>query len=268
MNLHGDILVTGANSGLGKHCCEIFDGVAFTRKTNFTDIMRRAEQKPFRAIIHSAFNAKNDINSAQLYSYLHDTTFLTKKLLSIPHEKFIFISSTDVYPKDNHAHREEDAIQIKDITNIYGISKLVCESIVQNELTNYLILRPTALLGCYARPNSLIKILTHQNPTLTLGENSTFNYIRHKDVSEFIEIALADNLQGIYNLAASANIKLGEVKTHFKKNVTFGDYIYDVGTINNQKAKSIFLNLQHSSMENILLFLSDCHPRAGGDPEG
>src|SRR2546422_555 len=97
----GNVLVTGSNNGLGKHCCEFFQGTAFSRQTSFSDILKQANAKPFSAIIHSAFNTKSDISTNHLYSYLHDTTLLTQKLLSIPHEKFIFISSVDVYPKNN-----------------------------------------------------------------------------------------------------------------------------------------------------------------------
>jgi nucleoside-diphosphate-sugar epimerase len=250
----GDVLVTGTASGLGKHCREFFRGTAFSREAELSELMKIANKKPFRAIIHSAFNTKSDIDASQLYSYLQDTTFLTKKLLQIPHEKFIFISSTDVYPKDDALHAEDELINVKNMQDIYGISKLMSESIIQNEASNSLILRPTALLGPYARPNSLIKMLTQENPSMTLAGNSTFNYILHKDLSDFINTALMNDLVGIYNLAAVSNIQLENVSQQFNRPITFGNYVYQTGNINNQKAAGVLDNFKNTSLMNINLF--------------
>jgi UDP-glucose 4-epimerase len=142
-----DTLVTGSSSGLGKFCFQNFNSMGLTRQTSFTDILKRAAVKPYRAIIHCAFNAKPGISSHKLYDYLNDTVLLTQKLLQIPHQKFIFISSGDVYPNSNAPHVEDEEIDMEQVRNLYGIAKLMSESIIQNETDNALILRTTALLG-------------------------------------------------------------------------------------------------------------------------
>lgn len=251
------ILVTGANSGLGKHCCQVFQGIPFTRQTTFADISKYAYEKPFSVIIHAAFNTKSAIASDQLYTYLNDTMLLTKQLVQLPHEKFIFISSSDVYPKNDEVHQEDEVIHVRDIPEIYALSKLMSESIVQHEANQPLILRPTAMLGCYAKPNSVIKILTQDNPQLTLAANSTFNYIRHADISRFIQLAMAQDLTGIYNMAAASNIELAVVSEQFKRPARFGGYTYRTGNIVNHKARLIFNHFYQTSLENIQLFLQE-----------
>jgi nucleoside-diphosphate-sugar epimerase len=254
MGPESNILVTGVNSGLGKYCRQYFESTGLSRHSDFDELRLRAERQPYRAIVHCAFNAKPTVNQSQLYSYLNDTTLLVRKLLQIPHEKFIFISSTDVYNKNDDSHVETDEIELKADLNLYAVSKLIAESLVQNETDNALILRTTALLGKDARPNSLIKILTQADVSLTLMGASTFNYILHSDVAAFIEKAMAQDLKGIYNLAAASNIALQEVSNYYQRAVQFGNYHYTTGKINNEKSISIMSNFARTSLENIDLF--------------
>lgn len=251
---HNPILISGTGSGLGKHLHDHFKGVAFSRGTPLTEVLDQAKQQPFTAIIHAAFNPRQDISSSNLQSYLDDTILLTKKLLQVPHHYFIFISSGDVYPKNDEPHLEDEDIKLKEVDSIYGLTKLISESLVQENARDFLILRPTALLGQYARRNSLTRILLEENISLTLSEQSTFNYILHSDVAEFIEKALSLRLTGTYNIAASSNISLGEVAQFFKRPVQFGNYTYRTGNIRNDKAVSFLPGLMKTSLENINLY--------------
>jgi nucleoside-diphosphate-sugar epimerase len=261
MEHESNILVTGSNSGLGKFCAQFFNGIALNRQTNFAEIKQQAETKPYRAIIHCAFNAKPDIDSIKLYDYLNDTVMLTQKLLQLPHEKFIFISSADVYPQTNDIHSEDENIKLDEVRNIYGIAKLMSESLIQNEAKEPLVLRTTALLGEDARKNSLIKILTQEQVKLTLASVSSFNYILHQDVANFIEKALAEKLTGIYNLAASTNVTLGEVCEHYQRQVEFGNYHYISGDISNKKASEIHQGFNKSSLDTIKQFIGTFSPQ-------
>ena len=73
-------------------------------------------------------------------------SFLTKNLISnVQSDKFLFISSIDVYP-DNIEKIEDLPINIDNIRNIYGKCKLICEEIVKKH-PNHLILRPCSLIG-------------------------------------------------------------------------------------------------------------------------
>lgn len=253
----GSILVTGAGSGFGEHCCEFFNGIPYTRTTSLTQIMAQAHQKPFHAIVHAAFNAKSNIPSEQLYAYLNDTILLTKQLLTIPHKKFIFISTVDVYPKNGTVHHEDDSFNMSDIKDLYAISKLMSESIVKSESKDYLILRPTAMLGVNAKPNSLMKILRNDKSRLTLAGKSVFNYIRHSDLSAFILAAIEQNLTGTYNTVSASNISLQDAAKHFGYSPQFGDYYYHTDQINNQKAANILKDFNNTSLENIKLFLAE-----------
>lgn len=245
-------LVTGASSGLGKFLCEQLPALAYSRN-NPQASLKEIEQ-PFDAIIHSAFNVNRDINSKNFSQYINDNLNLTQQLLSIPHKKFIFISTADVYPRDTTIWKEEDEFSIEKVQGLYGLTKLIAETLVKNATKNYLILRPTALLGLYSRPNSLIKMLRGETNQLTLSADSTFNYILHQDVVEFIRIALNQDLYGTYNLSATGEMMLGEVAKQLNHEIKFGSYTYNVANICNQKATKISDVFSQSSLNNVKRF--------------
>lgn len=247
------ILTTGVLSGLGKYIHENLEGVGFTRDCS-EDNLEKLREEGIDVIIHCAFNFSREVNSNSLYQYLEDNVFLTKKLIEIPHTKFIFISSVDVYSKNTESNSEDDIIELDSVRGIYGITKLMSESIIRNHCKNYLILRGTALLGKYSRKNSILKIIDEKECILTLSGDSRFNYLLHSDVLDFIKFSIEHDIKGIYNLASSENITLLEVASLLGKKVKFGTFLYDVGKIDNSKISSIFPAFKKTSKEIILQF--------------
>lgn len=247
-------LITGASSGLGKHFFEVFGGIPFTRQTSikqFEDLRRKGVD----IIIHAAFNSTRSVNTKNLNSYIKDNVLLTEQLLYIPHKKFIHISTVDVYPKDGRKHSENEIIDLDLTSGTYPVTKLMSESLVKETSANYLILRCATLLGKYSRINSLIKIIQDKKSTLTLSPDSTFNYILHSYVSDFLKLAIKRALKGIFNLASSKNITLKEAADVLEKNVRFGNYLYNVGDIDNRKAAVIDPDFKKTSREVIIKFL-------------
>ena len=94
-------------------------------------------------------------------------------------------------------------------------------------------------------------------PALTLSTKSILNYILHSNVLDFIKLSIDKNLQGIYNLASSSNITLEAVANLFKKKVKFGDYLYNVGNIDNKKIALIFPAFKKTSKRVVLEFLKE-----------
>ena len=130
------ILVTGANSGLGKFIASQIDCDTLTR-SNSHSFLGQVQVPSYDVIIHCAFNSKKDVKN--YYDIVQDNIFLTKDLCQISHKKFVFLSSVDVYEEEN---------------NLYKTSKLMSESIVKNLATKPLILRCSAILGKTMRKNN------------------------------------------------------------------------------------------------------------------
>lgn len=246
-NTKDKYLISGSSSGLGKYLHDQLGGSVFNRTG--------ANVEEAEIIIHCAVNRAKEVDSKNFYQYLSDNVFLTKKIAKIPHKKFIYISSVDVYPKNNEKHSEDEVIDVDQVSGIYAITKLMSESIIQNFSPNYLILRCSSLLGRDARENSLVKIIKEENPILTLSSESVFNFILHKDVLEFVSAAIEEDLQGVYNLVSEENITLLEIVRSLKKEVIFGSYFYNVGHIDNKKVRKVLQNFKKNSKEVIKEFM-------------
>lgn len=247
-------LITGTSSGLGKYLHDNLGGIPLTRQTSNQE-KEKIKKDGADVVIHCAFNS--DHNPKDLDQYFQDNVLLTEELTKSAHKKFIFISSIDVYPKNSSKHKEDEILDAKKTEDLYAKTKLLSENLVKRNCPNFLILRCSALLGKDSRENSLIKIIKGNNLTLRLSAKSSFNYILHKDVLEFIKLAIEKDLQGIYNLASSKDITLKEIVDLLKKEVTFGNYIYIGGNIVNTKAASILPNFKKTSKEIIAEFISN-----------
>ena len=254
------ILTTGIGSGLGKYIHETWGAAGLGRGTSLEE-WENLRQTSWDVIIHCAFRNERSIESRKIYPYFQDNFLLTEKLTSFPHRKFVFFSSVDVYPKDDRLHAEEESIHLEELDSSYAHAKLFSESIVREKSRDFLILRCTSLLGSQMRRNTLIRILEGGEEPLNLSLDSELNYIRYADVSSFIRKAVEKSWKGIYNLASSSNISLGEAVELIGKRPRFGPYRYEVGRIDNRKAASLFPAFSYSSKEILTRFLAEDWPK-------
>ena len=154
-----------------------------------------------------------------------DNVFLTRDLTRIPHEKFVFISSID---------------EAKDTP--YGVTKRLSEIIVKQLCDEYLILRPSALLGKEMKKNSFQKIVNGEDIALT--KNTVMNYILYEDVLNAIE----SNYRGTKVLRSSSDITIEEVVNIFEKKLEYGDIHYEVEYIKSD------INTNKTSEDNIRIY--------------
>jgi nucleoside-diphosphate-sugar epimerase len=233
------VLVTGAGSGLGKYIASQINCVALTRD-NCQEILAKYKTRPFDLIIHCAFNSSKYTND--YYGLVEDNIFLTRSVSLIPHHKFVFLSSVDVY---------------RDVESLYKTTKLMAESIVQKLTRRPLVLRCGAILGEAMRKNSLRKIIEDEKPELSLSGDSTFNYILQKDILSFIETAYRNKYSGVIDFVSSGNINLSQVADLLGKEVKFGNYIYKTPNLPNQELVEVFPTAALSSENNIQRYLGN-----------
>ena len=242
------ILTTGVKSGLGRYLYEELGGLAISRETSIPEFQRLRESG-VDVLIHCAANSHFQVTSETVHRYVEDNIFLTQRLLSIPHKKFIFLSSVDVYPHSSHRHDEDEIIDVNLVNTMYGIAKLISEGVIRHSTSNWLILRCSSLLGKYMKKNNLVKIFQEDNCHVTLARDSVLNYVAYFHLLDFIKLAIALDLKGIYNMVSSQNITLGEIADRLKRKVYFENFRYAVGDIDNQKAVALYPPLELTSKE-------------------
>ena len=248
-----NLLISGTGSGLGRYLHRRFGGVAVTRETD-VEALIEAGSEPFDAIVHCAVNAAIDPPGEAMAGYFEDNVLLTERLTRVAQRAFVYLSTVDVYAPTDDVHREDVTPAPGEAKGPYPVAKLISEAMVRACAEGPLVLRPTALLGRDTRPNSLIRMLTEDDCELTLAAESEFNYVLHADIGDFIALALEQGLTGVYNLASSGNVRLGELADRFGRSPRFGDFRYCVGRIDNAKAAALLPVFGRSSMETAEAF--------------
>ena len=78
--------------------------------------------------------------------------------------------------------------------------------------------------------------IVNKKPKLTLSSNSTFNYILHSDLLNFI--SESEDKTGILNFISDGNITLKKVNEIFNGNPIWGDYTYITKEVDGIKLKT------------------------------
>ena len=248
------LLVSGAASGLGRYLTRRFDAVPLIRTTPLSEVVEQGRRQPFDAIVHCAASSRRGVTNRTLYRFLADNLLLTRDLCGVQHRQFIYVSSISVYPPDSVDTSPAAIIRCDEPHDLYSLTKLGGESIALEHGIKPLVLRLGGMLGADARPNSIRRILTEAEPTLTLAAESTFNYMLHQDIGDFLEIALRHGSAGTYNVAAGKNASLGEIAERFNKKVRWGSFAYRTATVQNGPAVELLPSLRRSTLENVVRY--------------
>ena len=201
------VLITGTNGGLGSFLEKKYENSdCITRKNPLNEIHYNTK---YDLIIHCAFNQnRDDLDFVNKKCY-EDNIVLIQNLLKISHYKFIFISTCQTPP---------------DI-NTYVVMKRICEFMVQDVSKNYLIIRPSCMVGDNMKKNSIYKLMNGEDITLT--EDSVNDFILFDDVYDTIE----SYENGIYYLLSSKKFTMGEISKIYNKKINFGKWKYDIGNL-------------------------------------
>jgi len=219
------VLVTGVTSGLGKFLYENISNSHGLHRNNFDEI----ENEYYDIIIHCAFNKEQEITNYK--KYLEDNIFLTQKLKKLKHQKFVYISSIDVY-------------NLKE--NTYSLFKKLAESMMDRR---DLILRCSTIVGPTMKINHLEKLRKNQN--LNLSKNSTFRYILMKDILEFVTNFDIWNCSGAIDFIPNDSLKINEVSNLFKSKSTFGEFEYNSDYLFKRPIYDIFKYFNNTSIKNL-----------------
>ncbi len=202
-------LITGAARGLGLAMHRALGGIPFTRGTTLDSIRR---EEPYDAIIHCAVNSAKEVSEQDAYGYVSDNLLLTQGLLQIPHKRFVYISSIDVYkPIDS--------------MGLYAASKFMGEALVRKEATRPLIIRPATLLGPGMRPNTIYRMLTEPDAKLFLSGESRFSFVPYERVIDCVRDEAAE---GVVTLTTADPLKLLAIAAAHGLVPNFGSHTYDV----------------------------------------
>jgi dTDP-4-dehydrorhamnose reductase len=233
-----NILITGSQSGFGKYLSSILkknknNKIYKLSRENKKKILNKNYKKKFHLIFHCAASRPiyNKIISKK--KYFKDNVELTKKVLSINHSKFIYISTVDIYPEGLNNCHEKLKIKEKKITSIYAKTKFIAEKEVIKK-KDYIIIRVGSIIGKTMKKNIIYKLLLNRIQNVPYSEKSEVNIISYKFLKNFILLLIKNKQIGIFNCANKKNQKIKCLSNKIK---TFGNMDYFAPKTSLKKSK-------------------------------
>ena len=159
-----------------------------------------------------------------LKSYENNVSSSIKTINDFKVGKYVYISSCAVYNNVNikNKTKEDSKIDLNILDN-YGFIKYICEQIIKRKVKNYLIIRPSGLVGIGLKKNVVYDILNRKK--LFDNKNSLFNFINTKNFAEIVFKLAKKKNNEIYNVASNKNIKVSKINDlFFKKKVNYSKY--------------------------------------------
>lgn len=240
--MSADILVTGCLRGLGAFLTRELNAVGLHR--NNTEALLNSKTK-YRSIYHCAFSsARSEQSEAQ-------NLLLLKKLSMQPHDRFIFISSCDVYPDNGSVHNENEPLDALKARSAYARDKILCEQFITENCNSPLIIRPTGLLGSDISKN-LRALMFDETPRLTLTADSRWNFVTYAELKSLATRMDSTDFIGPINLARTESVKVSEFAASLKKSPVYGEFHYEVPELENTHAQQILPQLALSSLQLLL----------------
>lgn len=225
-------LVTGS-SGLCSFLSEKLNSIKIHRTKNTYTFDNSAIK--IEKIIHCGFGKIDSLNDES--SFIEQQINYISELLKLNFRKFVFISTIDIFGIN------------KDST--YAKTKKILEDYLKENCCNYLIIRPSLLIGDGMKINNVLKIAFNSQTPLTLSKDSSFSLIWYEDVLSVIN----SNATGEYNLTSGELIKLEDVASFFSVQPKWGDFRYETPKIyptdrSFEMTKNLQLKKLHFFLEN------------------
>jgi nucleoside-diphosphate-sugar epimerase len=231
-------LISGTSSGIGKYLSK---QLPFAEKYDRSSPISKYQNKEFDVIIHCAFDGSSLLGHKNLFEQLRSNISLVQDLCSLNHKIFIFFSSIDVYPKKINLKSPDYKLGYGDLFSRQAFFKIMGESIVASKAKNFLILRPSLMIGEYARANTFVNIIRGKEGPFTLSKNSMFNLITHDQVWFCLQAAFFKEIRGVMNLCSGLYVSLDEVARKVKNNnISWGDYDYQTPKIEDSNTIKLF----------------------------
>lgn len=167
-------------------------------------------------------------------------------------QNLFFFSSIDVYPRGFSGTLSNFKLGSQELLSRHSFFKIIGESIVASKAKQYLILRPSLMVGENARASTFVNIIKGCKGPFTLTKNSRFNLITHDQVWFCLNAALAKDRTGVMNLCSGLELSLDEVARDVgNENISWGKFQYLTPKIEASNAVQFF-KAHDNNMSNLI----------------
>jgi dTDP-4-dehydrorhamnose reductase len=185
-------------------------------------------------VIHAAGEARVDFCERNREIAYSSNVAGTKNVINLCKKykvKLVYISTNAIFDGTKPPYKEDDA---PNPINVYGRIKLECEKLVENQLNDFLIVRPILMYG-WTRPDERPSISTwileklKNNEEIKLVDDIYDNPLYAGQCADIVFKLAMQNKKGIYHVAG------GEITNRYK----FGLVLAEVFGLNRDLIKAV-----------------------------
>jgi dTDP-4-dehydrorhamnose reductase len=153
-------------------------------------------------------------NQSPKMDFYKSVNSLFKSILDFQYNKYIFISSGDVYENFKNTHED---LTINNPRNIYGKNKLISELIVKLYCKKWLIFRPATVLSLTAKKGLIYDLLNSRK--VFSNPDSSYSLLTSDTLAKIIYKTKKNNQ--IYNISADGIVNNKKIKELLLSNSPF-----------------------------------------------
>ncbi len=204
-------------SDLVRYLSQYFSVASVTKENYFQFV-----GESFDILINANGNTKRFwANSNPLDDFIASTVSIYKSIFDFKYSTYIYISSSDVY-KDhsNSLHTFESQFMDSNGLPPYGLHKYLSEKIIENNCSNYIILRSSLILGSNLKKGPIYDIL-HKKP-LYISNSSKLQMITTKEIANVVKLLLNEKItKDVFNMGGKGIVDFKKIQAYFSMPITF-----------------------------------------------
>jgi nucleoside-diphosphate-sugar epimerase len=217
------VAILGANGLLGS------DLVKYLRRSfKIQRITRENYQEKIRARYDVLINANGNskrywANQNVLKDFEASTFSVYKTLFDFKFNKYIYISSSDVYPDHSGPSTTKEKQKIdSDSLSPYGLHKYLSEKIVANNTNDYLVLRSCMILGQNLNKGPIFDIIQKQDLFITL--ETRLQMIHTREIANIIAFLIRKDIKReVYNMGGRGVFNFGLIRDYTKREINISE---------------------------------------------
>ena len=206
------IFIIGGGGFVGSAFARLFESNSTPYRVINKDNYHQYKGLSCDVLINANGNSKKFLaNDDPLLDFDLSVVSVLKSLIDFSYKKYIFLSTGDVYPKQNSPEFTlEDQSFSPEEQSRYGLHKHLAEQLVRNYAKEWLIFRMSGFVGVGLKKNAIYDILT--NSDVWISGDSELQYINTDSAAKIIfRLLLDERVNEVINLGSKGLVNISNV---------------------------------------------------------
>jgi nucleoside-diphosphate-sugar epimerase len=253
------IYLIGGNGFVGSAYARLFDELELEYKIVGRNDYEALAGTHCDVVINANGNSKKFLSDRDpMGDFDASVRSVMKSLTSFTCDKYVLLSSGDVYPDQSSPEltREDSVISPEDVSK-YGLHKMMAENLVRGHHENWIVMRMGGFVGPNLKKNAIYDML-HDAP-VWLSRESELQFIHTDRAARHVwSLVQKDVRNEIINLGAKGCVRIGDLHTKLETQSEFVENARSVRfELNLGKLETLSGETMTTSEEDVLAFVAE-----------